>query len=104
MIPISDSPTTIFAKRFANNTPQRTQEAPFFSFENMPTTYAPSSRSAKEMTIHPLLAWSAAMPLLLWTGQEEAQSDVGGTLVFMACCAFVIGLFSKTGWRNEEPR
>ena len=104
MIPTPLAPNVLFAERFSKIIPPRLEDAPIFPSENNTPRYRVASRVAQEVTIHPFFAWSSTIPFLLWAGQEEPQSDSGGTLVFIACCAFVIGIFSKTGWRNESPR
>lgn len=103
MFPLTHVPTTPLAERFANPLPPRLEEAPFFLLE-APVTPILSSRLAQVINIHPLLAWSAAFPLVLWAGQEESNNDIGGTFVLIACCLLTIGIFSKTGWRNEAPK
>lgn len=103
MFPLTHVPTTPLAERFANSLPPRLGEAPLFLLE-APAAPILSSRLAQAMNIYPLLTWSAAFPLVLWAGQEESNKDIGGTFVFIACCLLTIGIFSKTGWKNEEPK
>lgn len=102
MLPLAHAPSPSLAERSANILPPRLLEAPLSILEAPPSFFP--TRLAQGMDVYSFWTWSTALPLLLWAGQEEGSSDAGGTLVFIACCVLTIGIFSKTGWRNEAPK
>lgn len=100
-----NSPTVRTTSRFSTIPSERSLEAFAFPLNSLPILPAGSDRTAQaELIDAHWITWGAVFPLVLWAGQEEVKGDSGGTLVFMVCCAIVIAIFSKTGWRNEEPK
>jgi hypothetical protein len=104
MKPIPTIPHRIALERFELSEAFQPRSA--VAFTALSTTIPSSLYSSLRFATRKKKSWmlfSSVFPLLLlWAGQE-ASTDAGGTWVFLGCCALVLLIFSKTGWRNEPP-